>query len=311
MRYKWHLIVLLVAVVLIATAGLLRYNVTRTALIKVSIFNLSAQLSDLQKWEKWDKLIFDGKKEPDYIRSANEVLLPGNTRFSLQVNSPAAFVLHKQENDVRTTQFISLRPVNADRVTQIEWTKSETGLEWVRAKLMGDDEIESELNSLKMFAENTSHLYEYPIKVASVSDPLLCLYRQLFVKENAAEHIPQMLIELSKYLSDNNIIYQKDHYYVAYHPVNSKNTEIAVGIPVNKQIPAKGNFEILKFPANGRLLVGDYEGEFAGINKLYAAMDKYVTDKNISKVALPMEKYPYNAALNTGVIKMQVIYPIY
>lgn len=290
MKFKWPFLILLVAVVLIATAGFLRYTLTRKALIKVSIFDLSAQLSDLKKWEKWDKLISDKD-------------------FSLHINSPASFVL--QDNGHASAQYIILKPVNADILTQIEWTKSTTGFEWLLTKLTGKDDINNQLNSLKAFAEDPSNLYGYPIRVTKVSDPLLCLNRKTVTKANAKDNIPQMVQQLSRYLSDNNISYKRDYYYVSYFPLDSKSIEIAVGISITEEFKTKNNVEILKFPVNGRLLVGDYEGPTTQLNKLYIAMDKYVTDKKISKVALPMEKYPYNPALNTEAIKMQLIYPVY
>ncbi|MGZ3871394.1 MAG: hypothetical protein ACXVJD_00680 [Mucilaginibacter sp.] len=292
MKFKWSFLILLIVTALIATAGFLRYNITRKALIKVSIFDLSAQLSDFQKWEKWDKLI-------------------SNKGFSLHINSPAAFVLQKQENRHASAQYITLRPANSDILTQIVWTKSITGFEWLKAKFTGKDEIQDQLNNLKAFAENPSNLYGYPIRKTLVSDPLLCLYRKMVAKENVAEYIAQMLKDLNRYLTDNNISFKREYYYVSYFPVDSKNTELAVGVPIAGEFKAKDSFEILKFPVGGRLLVGDYEGPTAAVNKLYAAMDKYITDKKMSRVALPMEKYPCNSALNTAAIKMQLIYPVY
>nr|WP_067053235.1 hypothetical protein [Mucilaginibacter sp. L294] len=311
MKFKWPFMILLVAIVLIAGAGILRYHITSKALVKASIFDLSAQLSDLQKWEKWDKLIFHDKTTPNFNRSANQVFLPGNIRFSLQVINPAAFVLQKQENARISAQYIMLRSVNADMLTQIEWTTSVTGFEWLMAKLTGKDKIRDELNSLKSFAENPSHLYGYPIRVTTVSAPMLCLNRKTVTKQNVKSNIPQMVQELSQYLSENSIPYKRDYYYVSYFPLDSEHMEVAVGISVNKEIRAKGSFELLKFPVNGRLLVGDYAGPTADIHKIYAAMDKYVTDKKMSKVSLPMEKYPHSAALNSAAIKLQLIYPVY
>jgi effector-binding domain-containing protein len=312
MKFKWPFMILLVAVVLIATAGFLRYHITSKALVKASIFDLSAQLSDLQKWEKWDKLILHDKITPDFNRSANQVFLPGNIRVTLQVINPAAFVLQKHENArISSAQYITLKPVNADMLTQIEWTTSATGFEWLMAKVAGKDEIEDELNSLKAFAENPSNIYGYPIRVTKVSDPLLCLHRKTVAKQNVKNNIPQMLQELSQYLSKMGISYKRDHYYVSYFPVDSKDIEIAVGIAVTKEFKAQNNFELLKFPVNGRLLTGEYQGPANSINKLYAALDKYVTDKKMSKVALPMEKYPYSASLNPDTIKLQLIYPVY
>jgi len=312
MKFKWLLLILLAAIALIVTTGVLRYHVTSKALVKVSIFDLSAQLSDLQKWEKWDQLIFHDKTTSDFNRSANQVFLPGGIRFSLQVVNPAAFVLQKQENTrITSAQYITLKPVNADLLTQVEWTTSVTGFEWLVVKLTGKDKIKDELNNLKSFVENPSHLYGYPIRVITVNDPMLCLNRKTVSKQNVKDHIPQMVQELSLYLSGNNIPYKRDYYYVSYFPLDSKNMEIAVGISVNKEITAKGSFELLKFPVNGRLLVGDYAGPAAGVHKIYAAMDKYVTDKKMSKVSLPMEKYPLNAVLNSAAIKMQLIYPVY
>ncbi|MES2064370.1 MAG: hypothetical protein V4456_20805 [Bacteroidota bacterium] len=292
MKFRWPLMILLIAVVLAATAGFLPHTTTRKALIKVSIFDLSAQLSDFQKWQKWDRLIVD-------------------KRYSLHINSPASFVLQKREDSPKSAQYITLKAVSADMLTQIEWTKNETGFEWLATKFNGKDEVADQLNSLKTFAENPSNLYGFPVRVSQVTEPLICLDRKTVGKGNIKDNIPQMVRQLSQYLSASNIPYKRDYYYVSYFAIDDKNTEIAVGVSVTEEFKAKDNFELLKFPVNGRLLIGDYQGPSNGINKLYAALDKYVTDKKMSKVALPMEKYPYNATPDTGTIKMQLIYPVY
>jgi hypothetical protein len=86
-----------------------------------------------------------------------------------------------------------------------------------------------------------------------------------------------------------------------------------VGIPVSSRRPEKGGIQFLKLPAQGRLLVGSYEGPDSIMSRLYQAMDKYVLDKELKKVAVSFEKKhrKFFEVDEPGRSVHELVYPIY
>jgi effector-binding domain-containing protein len=65
-------------------------------------------------------------------------------------------------------------------------------------------------------------------------------------------------------------------------------------------------------PPKGRAVVGYYEGNYAGLKKLYAAMEKYIYDKHLHPVAAKYEKYLINphSSADSLHMKIEIYYPI-
>jgi effector-binding domain-containing protein len=65
-------------------------------------------------------------------------------------------------------------------------------------------------------------------------------------------------------------------------------------------------------PSHGKMLIGYYQGDYAGLKKLYVAMDNYVFDKHLHIIASPYEKYFTNpqSAQDSMHMKIELHYPI-
>lgn len=307
MKSKRSLIILLVVVVLITAAGLFSYNTTQRILIRASLFDLSAQLSDMHEWGKWNKVLF---QDTGMMKTSRyKVTSSDGKQINLNVHNPVSFQLEINEGGVISLQNITIQPAVKSDSTVVEWTSDQPGFSWVMDKIKNENRISSQLKDLKSFAEDQAHIYGYPIHLTTVQDRIICTTRKVVDKDSVKANITPLLNKLKQFLTAEGIVINKDYYYVSYMGKNSK-VELAVGIPVQKELPAGKDCEFLKFPENGRLLVGTYQGDYNNISAIYTAMDKYSSEKGLTKVAQPMETYQFNTILS-GNIKMRLVYPIY
>jgi effector-binding domain-containing protein len=319
MKRKRSLVVLVLLMVCISiTAGVLKYTISEKATIRVSLFDLSAQLTNLESWEKWNTALFNKHhivsviNEPDGKQS-QATDSAGHIALRLTVINPAIFQLDQLVKNDSSLQVITIQSTEKGGFSNIQWLSKKSGFQWLFEKITGGDQISAQLNDLKKFAESTQGLYGFPIQSAKVTDHIICTKRAVMPTGDFQPHIKEMLSDMRQFLKLNHIVTAKDYYYVSYSSLLGGKSELAVGIPVKTESAPKDGVEFLKFPDGGNLLVGTYEGNPSGIKKLYAALDKYISDKRLAKVAQPMEKYTDDPETvnNKSAIKMQIIYPVY
>lgn len=319
MKSKRSLVVLVLLMVCVSiTAGVLKYSISEKATIKVSLFDLSAQLTSLESWEKWNTTLFNKHHIVSIIneldgKQSQATDSTGRIAFRLTVINPAIFQLDQLGGNSSPLQIITIESTEKGGFSNVQWLSKKTGFRWLFEKITGRDQISAQLNDLKKFAESTQGLYGFPIQSAKVTDHIICTKRAVMPMGNFQPHIKELLSDMREFLKLNHIITAKDYYYVSYSSLLGGKSELAVGIPVKTESAPKDGVEFLKFPDGGNLLVGTYEGNPSGIKRLYTALDKYISDKRLAKVAQPMEKYTDDPETidNKRIIKMQIIYPVY
>jgi effector-binding domain-containing protein len=312
---KRGIIVLAVLIITLSIALFATYTVTTSATIKTPMFDLSGLLTDLNNWKKWDTSFFNKDDSVSIVNSpgvkqSHAVDLQGRERMKLTVINPAFLLI--EQNGV-SSQVITMQTAPQNQYTDVQWITKKAGWQWLRDKVTGNDEISPALNNLRKFAENTADLYGFPIRMTKVIDPVFCTKRVVVQSANFKYHIPELLADLHRFMAANKMTASKDYYYVSSSPLMGDKTELGVGIPVQSFPHARDGFEILELPVDGHLLIGSYKGLRSEIQHLYNAMDKFVLDKHLSKVAQPMELYTDEPAApdQKGSITMQIVYPIY
>jgi len=313
MKINKGLLITLCSLVLIGIAGsFITFDVSRSQTINASMFDLSAQLSSLQNWKKWsgsqvytaDSLTSGNNHQPQLA------ILHGTTVAELTVVNPAMFQFKPEDGSAQT---IELLPTEKENAVNVLWVKKINGFQWLAMALSGGDATVTELARLKKFAESSEGVYGFRIESRKVTDFIICTKKQIVAPGNLQPHMADLLSAIQRFLRAHKVPVTKDYYYVSSSALVGGKIELAAGIPVQAEIPGTSEVEFLKFPQGGNLLVGIYEGSPSGIRKIYAAMNKYVLDKRLSKVAQPMEKYTDapNVLNKKSNIKMQLIYPVY
>ncbi len=248
-----------------------RIRINREVVIKASLFDVGPQLNDVSNWRHW---------YPDAARHT----------FVITANNPAAVVVKGDNSDYLSLMAMPEKDITYTRVSAIrvvslgEWFKG-VGLE------VG-------LDSLKKLLENPATHYGFDISIQLVKDTLVMTNRDTVVTALSEVRLDTLRDQLAEYLRQHGISPSAMDTYIVNEPVSKDRVLVAVGMPVSRALTGEKGFEILRFPVNGRLLVGRY-GARTELPELRRAMDKYMQDQHLTKVTLPFTK------------REAVYYPIY
>lgn len=258
-------------------AGFFTFPHKREITVRASIYDVSPQLTALKNWKNW----FPPMAGPD----------KRETGYSITVINPASVVLEKKEGGRNTREYVMAFPDSNGSVTRIKWIVPMNGYRRLWASFFPDKSSQEALLHLKAFVEDPSNLYGFPISLIPVADTVIVTKKWKLPPGEAREKIQASYRELAAYMQSKKIPAAKNYYYVSINPVNNRQTELAVGIPVNKVYEPDGNIEFLRLPAAGRLLSGRLTGDQTDIASLYKAIKKYAMDKHLKQVAPPLEKH--------------------
>lgn len=297
-------------------AGALPFSWRQSVIVNAPVYDVASLLNNIRNWKFWHPdFIADGIA---YRKAASddkqqEAILPGNKKYVINAVNPAAISVYKTEGSKTVAASLTVAPFGNGSSTYVEWRQKITGYTWLGKKLFHQDNIKKSLDSLKAFMEVDSRRYGYSIQLIPVIDTLIATTKITIPGAEVKNSIPVVLTRLRNYITLSDIPAARDYYYVSVVYPGNKEATLAVGIPVSKTVTGTPDVEFLKLPANGRLLAGSYKGLYADKQKLYAAMDSYISDKRLKKVAQPLEQYKMTdtAFARNPYITMTLFYPIF
>jgi len=302
--------------VLLLLKGPFIFKITAAIPISRPIDEVAIQFTDLKNWPHWHPDL--AGKNPDslhYSLSTEEVnsfIRTAGPQFTLTAVNPAGIVYKEKFNNKITHHSLLATSDSLGRTTRVSGTSFVNAWEWLKEKISPQNKLKKELQSLKIFLENPLTFYGFPIHIEPVSDTLIMTFQKIIPRGETNLPFQQVYQELTDYARINKLIY-KPYRYLSVKGIDNHNFQLAMGIPVNKKVKAAKNIRFLEMPRGGRLLVGSTTGSPSGIRKLYAAMEGYMKDKGLKRVADPLEKYehfPLSAADSLH-IKVEVQIPIY
>jgi hypothetical protein len=281
---------LLVLAVVLPVVLTMRLWTTREVVIHTSLFDVAPALTDLHNWKNW---------YPD----------PERDVFTVTAKNPAGIVVRDKKQ--RYQSLLATADTNR-RYTLVRWAVSSTVAEWLGGRRPGGM-MEQGLKTLKAYLEDPVNLYGFTIGIQPVTDTLILTKRAIVSRDKVKEKWAALEKELIAYLLVNRMLRVEVDIYNSTEPVSSDSLAAVVGIPVSSRRPEKEGMQFLKLPAQGRLLVGRYEGPDSVMPRLYLAMDKYVLDKELKKVAVPFEKrhVKFFGTEEPGRSVYELVYPIY
>ena len=304
-------LLILIAAILLASMSIFNYR--QSIIIHEAIYDVAFQFNKLQNWKNWHKE-FGGKNDILFVTNnqIQEASLAGK-KYTIHILNPTAIEINQTVNRETAHAFLTAIPYKDGSFTYVEWNEKITGITWLKRKLFNQDIIEESLDNLKTFFLDDNRKYGFTIKIIPVKDTLILTKIMMIRPQEIKSGIPLLYSELRNYIISNHIFQTADFYFVSFTAANKEKTELAVGIPVHTELPPLDGFKFLRLPSTGRLLEGAYKGTYAGRQELYNAMDKYIMDKKLKKVAQPLEKY--NNSLteinDTTQVTMTLLYPVF
>jgi effector-binding domain-containing protein len=296
----------------------IEFGIKKQISIKASIIDVTKQITDLRNWPHWnsalknrDTSLFQFSK---ITNSTNSFLRFTDRQYTI-VQQNGAFVIVKENNENARPVYHSLYAFSDSlgTSTNILWVKNVSPFEWIKEKINSSGEVVADLNSLKNFMEDPNQYYGFPIRVQFIPDSIIITKNAVTSKNDRTKTLAKLYNSIKEYAASNNIQINPNNPRVAnYYNLNNDSVKITAGIPVSKKAPEKNDITYMEIPQHGRALVGYYEGDYAGLKKLYTAINKYYVDKRLQSVAAPYEKYLTNpqSAQDSLHMKIEIYYPV-
>jgi len=314
----WILIVcLIVLVISFLLWAPVHFGIKKEIVIRIPIYNVSGKLTNLRNWKQWYPSL-KNKDSSSFIYSSttnqtNSSLQAGGHLYTI-VNTNPAYILVKDEAENGNTDYHAFYafPDSMGIATRVSWIKSVSPFNWLKELIHPDTNMKDGLNNLKKSLEDPAEFYGFPISVGPVTDTIVATKTAVAKEADKIATLRKLYMEINQYTKQNNIT--PGSIRIANFSFQSQgNLKISAGIPASRKGPEKNGITYLEMPRGGKMLIGQYEGPYSGLTKLYTAMEKYITDKQLHKVAIQYERYLTDplSADDSLHMKIEIYYPIY
>ena len=165
------------------------------------------------------------------------------------------------------------------------------------------------ITELKSYLEDNRRFYGYPIEIAPAADTLFLTKKLDLPANQLFTTLPVMQRELEAFAKQNNCqVLAKN---ISFSSLDHDSLTVMVGLNIDKVIAGDYIYNFRELPAKAALATGHYTGPFRDRTALYQAMEKYITDHQLAKRALPYETYhsPFPDA-DSANIDIQLSYPV-
>ncbi len=300
---------------LILWAGFSNYTIHQNITIHATIDKVALQFINAKKWSYWYPDLM--KENPNPVttkRGKVQEIRLSDVAYLIKEINPAQIQIYTIKGTDTTESMLTAAPYKDGTYTFVDYAKEENGFAWFHRKFFKNNNDENILGSLQAFTEDDSRRYGFPIKTVPVIDTLILTTGTTTATDSILINTSVLYHRLQAYCKTNSIVPVKDYYYTSTTFLNTQQVNLSVGIPVQREAhKQQPEFEFLRLPANGHLIAGVYKGRYADKQQIYTAMDEYIQDKRMKKVAQPLEQYRAADTLlgDNSTVLMQLFYPVF
>jgi hypothetical protein len=165
------------------------------------------------------------------------------------------------------------------------------------------------VDELKSYVEDNRRFYGFPIELKAAADTLFVTKKLDLPAAALFANLPVMQKELEAYAKQNNCrILAKN---ISFTALDHDSLSVMVGLNIDKIIAGDYIYNFRQLPGGVALATGHYSGPFRDRTALYQAMEKFLTDHQLAKRALPYETYssPFPKS-DTATIQIELSYPV-
>ncbi len=165
------------------------------------------------------------------------------------------------------------------------------------------------VTALKSYLEDDRRFYGFPIELKAATDTLFVTKKQDLPAAALFTILPTMQQELEAFAKQNGCrVLAKN---MSFSSLDHDSLSVMVGLNIDKVIAGDYIYNFRQLPSGVSLVAGRYAGPFRNRTALYQAMEKYLTDHQLAKRALPYETYtsPFPIS-DTATIEIELSYPV-
>jgi effector-binding domain-containing protein len=296
MRKKIFLtiMVLLVVSFLFFWLAPINFGIQKEIEISSPIDRVSSEFTNLRNWKNWNPDLRSlDTANFDYSRigfQANSILKAGLHQYTMLKNSAAYILVKEQTGYSNVYHSIYAFSDSLGFSTHVIWIRALSPFQWIKETLFPQKKMEAGLIHLKNFIEDPNQYYGFPISIVPVEDTLVLTSTTRVLKKDQIRTILMLNQRirqqaLADHLESNQAL------MTSINQIPGDSIQVTAGIPVNKTKPINKDFAYLHMPKGGRILTLNYNGTYAGLSAAYRAIDKYIADKRLHRIAISYEKF--------------------
>ena len=309
-RTAFILLIFFTAFLLYATLATKEYHKEIT--IKASLLKIHNQLSYIDYIANWyipfadadsSRVKITGKEKITRDNAAlNIIKLEGlSSLFKIIENGTSKEVLFSLNGNTETSQVVRLSYKNT------LWNKL-----FVKNSIIND--AEKSLQHLKDYIEDTKTAYGYKIEITEVTDTTFLFTSKVVANNEKKETLKKLYETLIHYANEKDAGY-KGVRILYLIPMGKDSIRLSASIGITKhteQMPLDGDISLRRMPYKRNLIVAGYEGRFGKIDNLFAAMEQYRTDNNLTSMAIPFVKFEMDSIAfdDSEIIKAKGYFPV-
>jgi len=290
-------------------------SVEREIRVSSPISYVANQFTNLKNWKNWYPDLIKGDSTlftySDTAAQVNSFLRTPRENYTIVKTDPASVVVRDDHNGKKTYHNISAFPDSFGMATKVRWVEFLSPLDWILSKNKTADEMQEGLYTMKTYAENSKNRYGFRIEIRPMADSIILFRETDVLKNDKMTTLRKLYKDLLRYGQINNIDITGPR--LATFTLNGTDSlHIIAGISVNRKGPLANGIRFANFPKQGRAVVVEYNGAYAGVERIYPAVEKYITDKNLKRVTAPFEKYFNNpiTAEDSAHMRVELHYPV-
>ncbi|MBN8851379.1 MAG: hypothetical protein BGO55_09245 [Sphingobacteriales bacterium 50-39] len=165
------------------------------------------------------------------------------------------------------------------------------------------------VDELRSYLQDNLRFYGYPIRTQKLVDSFFLTRQANLRSGDLFKALPGIFQTLETYASrESGKIIARN---IAITPLDHDSITLMAGLNIDKSIYGDEVFNFRQLPSTLGLVVGRFEGRFSERNRLYAAMEKFISDHELAKRGLPYERYqsPLPGS-DSSMIRIDLIYPV-
>jgi effector-binding domain-containing protein len=311
---KKKLILFSILFIVLATC-FIPFTPQKVIVIKASFYNTYQQLAKADNWKRW-RVDLRQIQSRDSTKILEKAVANG---FKISFNDfelnviPAngySFNIIENNNGSILEYTYSVLPQKLQDETKIIVTEKINVLSYVLNGFSNRLSSKTHITDFKNFMENASLYYGYEIIKTKVIDTDIIVLRKVVLAKNKFTEAAKNLDILKRYIAANGL--KQTHPLIAqFFPKYNDSLQLNIGIPVNKKASAKSPVYFMEMPKNGNIYTLKFHGRFTDRHKAYAAMRRYISDRQIQMPTLPFEAYPNNRlpVNDTDYVNIQINFP--
>ena len=194
----------------------------------------------------------------------------------------------------------------------MQWSAALDFFSWINETVLDRNSIQKNLQSLKRYIEDPLLYYGFPIEMKQITDTLLLSKKATVPAAEASATLKRLFDDLLQYTHTHRLSTASSKIYGIF-PAEKDQAEVIANLPVHNQAPESNGVVYLKMPEGGKIVTTIYSGSYSGIGKAHKALQQYIRDKSLSRIALSYEKFDGDRlpVSDSGNVKVEVCYPVF